>query len=343
MKTQALMRLKNPAGFTLIELMVSLLIALLLFSGLSFVLVNAMKSSRIQADSNRLHENARFGIDQLARDIRGAGYAGCSEGGPNFNNNLVSGGGMPDSLIGFEYSTTNSDRHWYPTQSSDPAGPPAGYNSDALFVNFAQPTDITLTENSIGKTTLTLDDINGLNLGDLIYVSNCQSVDLFQINSIDVPNKKVGHSTGGSYVPGNASDYLLGNYYTGDSILHFKQVRYQVAADSSYPDQDGNAVPTLFKGGDPFISGVDNFQILYGEDTNSDGAADTYRQADDVNSWPNVRTLELALLMRGQNQYGNDIDRGPYPKSVLDYDFADDDQRVRRRVFTTTIDVRNAY
>jgi prepilin-type N-terminal cleavage/methylation domain-containing protein len=61
-------------GFTIIELMITLVITSVLILGSVNFLVSARKSNNVQAALSELTSSGRFGLDQLTRDVRMAGY-----------------------------------------------------------------------------------------------------------------------------------------------------------------------------------------------------------------------------------------------------------------------------
>ena len=132
-------------------------------------------------------------------------------------------------------------------------------------------------------------------------------------------------------------------YDTEAELYKFHSIQYVVQ-----PDSTNNNLPTLYReinneGGEPVIPGVENLQLLYGEDTGGGTAPDIMRRADQVTDWSNVRTIRVALLLRTENLYGTgaDSERNTNPIWVGDHLFLDDGARVRRRVFETTVSLRN--
>lgn len=94
------------------------------------------------------------------------------------------------------------------------------------------------------------------------------------------------------------------------------------------------------------IQGVQNMQIEYGVDTDADGIPDTFANATQVENgiagpapdWASVVAVRIALLMRSQNQVVDQA--GAVNHQVLNTSIATND-RFKRRVFTTTIPLRN--
>ncbi len=67
-------RFMRNRGFTIIEMMVTLAIRSVLVLGAMTFLASADKSNRVQSALSGLNVSGRFGLDQLARDIRMSGY-----------------------------------------------------------------------------------------------------------------------------------------------------------------------------------------------------------------------------------------------------------------------------
>lgn len=90
----------------------------------------------------------------------------------------------------------------------------------------------------------------------------------------------------------------------------------------------------------PLVDGVENLQILYGEDMNADGYADRYVRASSVTNWTNVVAVRVAVLATSVNTVMGDTAAPTF--QVLDASAVGPmPAGVRGRVFTTTIEVRN--
>ncbi len=83
--------MKIQQGLSLIELLVALTISLLLMSGVLAVMSSTKKTAALQDELSRLQEDARFLMEDLAYNVRMAGYFGCS--------GIVSGFTRPNSLL----------------------------------------------------------------------------------------------------------------------------------------------------------------------------------------------------------------------------------------------------
>lgn len=68
----------RQAGLSLVELMVSILIGLIILSGVLQVVLTSKQSFVSQDEMAYIQENARYAMDVLARDIQSAGHFGCA-------------------------------------------------------------------------------------------------------------------------------------------------------------------------------------------------------------------------------------------------------------------------
>ena len=109
---------------------------------------------------------------------------------------------------------------------------------------------------------------------------------------------------------------------------------------------DPDLIPNLYcnNGGDsqPLAEGVENLQILFGEDTSNpkDGVANVYVSRGNVTNWGRIASIRIAILTSTVDDSGidnndaryrllNNPELGPFNDSLI------------RRVFTRTILLRN--
>jgi len=91
------------------------------------------------------------------------------------------------------------------------------------------------------------------------------------------------------------------------------------------------------------IPGVENIQLLYGEDTNAaDGAtnATQYVSAGNVVNWNNVVSVKLGVLVNSQSDIATTDDAVAYNLQGQSQIAAANDH-MRRRAYSTTVVVRN--
>lgn len=124
---------------------------------------------------------------------------------------------------------------------------------------------------------------------------------------------------------------------------------YFVAADNTL-QCDGGASG----GSQPLAEGVESLQVLYGLDEDEDGFADHYlnasQMATSIAATPDqqlaIVSIQVSLLVNSQNlakdQTPNEAGFAPRTYTLLDQQITEpNDDRLARRVFTTTIPLRN--
>ncbi|MAJ90831.1 MAG: hypothetical protein CMF40_01415 [Legionellales bacterium] len=243
--------------------------------------------------------------------------------------------------------------------------------SDGFTTRFLEDTNTNLCE-SMGSVNanLTVRAQAGAQIpgglfvdGGLFVASDCEATNLFQLTSnADAEPFILEHSTG-SGSPGNQVSTLSKQYTVSSTnctaspvdIHQFRARRYFVAID-----QDTNR-PGLYRqvydinpnapGAEPeefaerIIDGVENMQILYGEDTTGkDRVADTYVTATAVTNWEDVVSVKLAVLFATvEEDFSAPFDtKSDYRllDQIIDPTTGTNDRR-RRKVVEATISLRN--
>jgi len=325
--------ISRQAGLTLVEVMVAMLLGIFLVGGILQVFASSRQTYRVHEAISRMQESGRMALEVLSRDVRMADFWGCASDPGNFVNNLDSSGtgyidflsggvdgiegaaGAPDSLIlrgGFDVGLG----------VEPPYGPQASAN-------------------------IKVAPGNGLEQFDIVFVSDCSAGDIFQITNANPDGAgTVVHNTGvGS--PGNfnvtnpgcpgANAHCLSKIYGSDaSLMSTREIRYTIAMGSE-------GQPALFRNGLEYLDGIENLQILYGEDTDppntaGSGIANYYVPADQVVDMANVISIRMAVVARS---YDDNLNGGIAQNyNLFGTSVIATDTRLRQ-VYTSTVAVRN--
>ncbi|MEJ1364559.1 MAG: PilW family protein [Candidatus Sedimenticola sp. (ex Thyasira tokunagai)] len=165
-----------------------------------------------------------------------------------------------------------------------------------------------------------------LKAGDIAIIQNCNAMEAVQVASIEEDSPSSGTDTitltSAPTDPAPLVDGTLHRYITK---------RYHVV---------GNALALNGEMliGDGQNDRVENMQILYGQDTNSDAVAESYLAAGAVTNWDQVISVKIALLL-ATKEFGSDMDSNTYP--MLDQVINPVDDRRKRNVTVSTIQLRN--
>lgn len=283
-------------GLTLVELMVALALSLLLMAGVGTMFQANKRSFMMQDSFSRVQENGRFALNAILRDLRGAGYLGCSSGRSsilastkNDNNTACNGSNLPEALFGTDCGTSIAPNYFpsvsFPIEGADGAsGAP-----DALIVRFSNAGSARVTLHTAKDQPFTVTGQANLAAGDTAVVADCENAAVFGIASI----------TGGNIITPDftARTPDLGKRFTNAEVSKYTAHTYSIGTGAS-------GVPSLFRSVDggataEFIEGIEDLQVLYGLDTNSDGLPNSYVDATTVGAlWPNVVSARVTLVAR---------------------------------------------
>jgi type IV pilus assembly protein PilW len=367
-KTRAVASMsRRQRGVTLIELMISVVLAMVLMAGAIQVFIANRTTYAFNEGLSRLQENARFALDYIANDVRMTGYVGCLAN-LGVNNNLNAPDAFRDDLEnglqGYEYVTGAA----FAATAIDPAAETneSLWEPDlpAQLANVVIPGSDVLVVRRLGSRSSALispfsdldkiypEDATLFQQGQVVVASDCQKATVFQVTNADpAMSGTLEHVTGG-YTPGNSiaawpTEQLYG---LGSEVAALETVVFFVG-------RGGNGSPALFQSrlrrdpvdptltefGAPeeIVDSIDTMQVRYGWDSDNNNAIDQWLRADEVDAakWDEIRSVEVSLLARATEEYGTAVDAATYPLGGLTFDPVDD--RRLRRVFSTVIGLRN--
>lgn len=336
-------RRPTQRGFSLPEFMIAITIGLIVLAAMGTVYVSSRRSYRMQDNSWQLQDSGRFALEYLIKDLRMAGFRGCNSGAITPVNTLNNGTAFDYAFsVGLQGSEATGPSTWAPAldaaiTSASPA--PLG-GRDVITVRRALEPGIGVTAPFMpdSAAALHVDPNNGLQQSDIVLVTDCTAAAILQISNAD-PNTSgtIAHNTGVATSPGNATRDL-GKVFGGDAeVMKLTTVTYFVAASALVPGS--NSLWRRKDGGAPeeLAQGVDDMQILYGEDTDGDRTANRYVPANGVTDMNHVVSLKVSLLTASLQ---DNVTSTPQPYAFNGVAVTPTDHRLRR-VYTSVISLRN--
>lgn len=324
---------KKQAGISLVEVMIAMLLGIFLLGSVVQFFVSSRQSNRVHEATSRMQETGRMALEIMARDIRMADFWGCASGISNIVNNLNSAGA---GYIDF--------------QSGGVAGTEGGTGPDTLILRGGFGTGLML-EPPYGpqpSANVKVTAGNDLEQGDIVLLADCTQGDIFQITNANPGGSgTVVHNTGSTTQPGNynatnpgcpgANAHCLSKVYGADAgMFAVQEIVYTVGTGSE-------GEPALFRNGLEFLDGVEDLQILYGEDTSpagsaGEGIANYFVPANQVADMERVIGIRIAVVARSNHDNLNAGNAQSY--AVLGSAVTAGDRRIRR-VYETTVNIRN--
>jgi type IV pilus assembly protein PilW len=325
--------LRRQHGVTLVELMIALALGLLITVAMLKVYVDASGLYRFNEGLARVQENGRFALEFIRRDARVAGFWGCYSDAPLTNQVSATSDAWLDVAAG-HITGTNDD----------------GLNS-ADSITFRSATGsgtLVNTTMTAASDSVSVDSVATITSGMAALISDCDNGDIFQVTGVS--GTSLAHAAGTNT---NTSANLSKTYASGSRVYQAQQSTFCIAlgADPSQPSLRRLTNPTsgqtCASNGDELIEGVENMQILYGEDTdadsegaNGDGTANRYVPIGTASlDIDRVVSVRLSLLARSLN---NNLTTAPSPYTFNGTAVTPGaTDKYLRKVFTTTITLRN--
>lgn len=349
-------RQQSNRGFSLIELMIAITVSVILLAGVILVMVSSKRSYNVQHDMAVLQENARFATEFIIKDLRMAGFYGCAGNlttyfdatanpAKQLATNIIpgpviglDGAGEGDSdVIRITYANTKHNAlhiaHCEPGST--------GCNRTTTTTPFVAGNDTIPSTHTDSRP-------QNLSAGDQVIISDCGRSDMYVVastgpNSVtlnmpldrnyDNQVQSFGQSYGAAMYPMISTRYFIGKASSGDGFSLY---------------QDGGAIDDALDitAARELLTGVENMQLRYGQDTNGDNQTDIYQRADQVTNWTQVQNVRITLLMQTRQRHDGSFDAAPtiagtdLDPDLTTYTPADTDRN--RTIFTTSVTLRNS-
>lgn len=347
-------------GLTIVEIMVAMVLSLILTAGVVEVFIGSKNTYRVNDALSRLQEDGRMALEFMTRDVRMAGYQGCTRYGPvtntlnnagNFAYDFTVGirgydnisGALPAELTGFNPAPlAGTDIIVVRRQSDNPVRIVQNNNGAQLFVEVIN-TEAGACSNGTAR-------VSGICEGDILMVSDCRKSRVFQTGNIQTTGSgtdialNITHPASGT--PGNAISSWGGNSAPDDERFGDDAEIVKVGSYAYYVANNPDGIPSLYRKDGTLAPieiavGVENLQVLYGVDNDPgdvNQSADVYESADDIANWEAVVSVRLHLLLRTIED--NVAEAAQTYRFVDVDDNAAADRRIRKE-FTALVALRN--
>ena len=311
---------KREGGFTLIELMVSLVMFSLVTAGLLQVAITMAAGYREQQLTVTAEGSVRGATDFITEAMRGIS-PGVPTGNIQHVNTCATG------------ALTIINRNNAPDQIT------------AVFASGAVVTS-TRSDYTTGTTSLSLTDARQLAVGDTVLLTNLQQGHLATVTSVNLTTNLVGlaaQSCASLALP-------TGGYPVGTLLLRATRATFFIGMIDAMPtlmldpDAEGPAIA------EPYAEGVEDMQIAIGIDANADGGLTEKGLAANDDEWyfnwtgelqpaGEIRALRITFIARTTGKRSNASGYSRPAAEDRPADTATDG--FRRRALTSTIEIRN--
>ncbi len=354
-------------GFSLIEIMIALVIGMVLMGGAVNIFISNNAVYKLVTELSRVQETGRFLIDFMSKEIRMAGYNGCASRG-DVEPNVMANNPPPltinndNAVLGYDGTAAgNAITDWDPVIPADLSVPMYDIdlvatkdlvaNTDVLNIMRMDECGAYMTGNvwvTNANAQVTAPNTCGFVKNMAVMVTDCANADVFQITNDPnngSPAATLTHST--AVNTGN----FMANTYGPDAHISvprsnsFFGALNDAGENSLYlaewrsTDNDATVNIADFSVYE-LADGVQDMQILYGEDTGGGGGnqyADVYVDASAVADWTNIRSVRINLLVVSADNITTEPRAFTFNGANAN---TGNDQRLRM-AFSTTIALRN--
>lgn len=309
---------QGMAGFSIVEMMISITIGLMIVAALVGVLVSNSASTKTNDRTSELQSNGRFALDHLKRELRHAGYRGYTWAEPNTSTGVVPTNECLDGGAAGSFVTNIRQGIWGANDSNPYAANclPANYRRGDLLVIrrvAAAPVTDCITTAALAASAI-------------YFRSTYAAGEMFQ----------------GTTPPGVAGTPC------GDFAM--QEYVYYIGSD----DNDAT-VPALRRvalksngamADEMVVSGIEQMQVQYSRattdlntryyDANSISGAST---ATGTTEWDDVNSVRIWLLARNARKETGYTNTNPYVMGDITYPAQNDN--FRRQLFTAVVQLRN--
>lgn len=260
---------KRAAGFSLVELMIALVLGVVIVGGCISIFTGVVRSSSMNQTVSNLQSNARFVLDTMGRDVRSAGFIGCSaERNVGLN---VTASNPPTSDLSSTAITgyVVKEGAWTPQMPMAYTAPTAVGKpipeTHALSVQYGEypgfTLDASMTSDS-SSVVLKLENDNRLREGQLMVLSDCSSADLFEISSVTNSTTQIVVDTGASL---NKAYPVVTDFPDNTRAMPFVSTIYYIG-DTQRVTESGDEIHSLYAHSFPYTAANPPLELVEGVD-----------------------------------------------------------------------------
>ena len=338
-------KFRREAGFSIIELMISIGLGLVILAALTSFFVSTSANRHELERSTRQIENGRYAIDTLRDDLVLAGfYADLAPGAtPAWQTNAA----CPAAIANLGFSLAPSYSAPVPIFGyADGTGAPT-----ACLPNIVAGTDVLVVRrfNSepvpVATAQLGTPSDHPNNLQWYLQISECAADDIaipfvVGVGSASFPLHKLDCAGIADLWRLREQVYYVRDYSTtvGDGIPTL--VRRELHPTSDPPASGKDAMEEL-----PLVEGIESFRVDYGVDNDNNGSADAWRRCDTTTpctatDWSNVVAAKLFVLSRNIDTSRGWVDNKTYTMGLSGSvgPFAD---AFKRHVYSAQVNMPN--
>lgn len=313
-------RHRPELGFSLIEMMISIVIGLMIVAALVGVLVSNSASTKTNDRTAELQSNGRYALDHLRRELRHADYRGYTWMAPNASALTISNECLGTGATAGSFVNNLSQGTWG-TNDSNP------YAANCLSSGYRRG-DV-LVVRRVADTALV--SPTALVSGEIYFRSTFIKGEMFQAGAGAIAGTGAPNNTDGSVFGDPLADFLVHEYV------------YYIGNDATVPALRRLTLRGGTMADEMVVSGIEQMQVQYGLTPVTSNTTQFYNadQIASATAWEDVSSVRIWLLARNTKPENGYTNTNTYAMGDVTYDPVDDG--FRRQLFTTVVQLRNFH
>jgi len=312
----SLTRTSNQRGFTLVELMVAMVLALLLLAAIGAIYVSSKQTFRVQDNTSGIDEVLRAIETDMSSEIRKAGYFGCfrwKDGvtGPAYaltaKKPLSKLGKFPIPMdsgapkLGPAYDVRGGTADTTSINPNPQSGVTILPGTEYLSISYGQPQAYLKTAMKTGVEPLELNRAITVKDGQPLLLANCDAMTLMRADQSGTLSTIAHDPNAGDNDSLGDPKWAYTLFAQGATLMSLQSSVFFLAQKAGDP-------PTLYlltpndstNPAQPLASNVEQLNFLYGVDS---GAGLSFKTAAAVaaDEWPVVRAVKVGVVVRSND------------------------------------------
>lgn len=293
-------KLKFNIGFTLTEVMVSLVLGTVLVLGVTGIFLATQTANQVTNAFVDVQNSARVSFQLMSRDFRSAAFSGCGNK-PEIVNVAVAANAAPPA----DWASWGNGILGYDNNPPNIAGMTVITGTDAVRMMYGAGQGVSVTAHNTATSTFTTNDnpiANGISAGELMIVcdSNAQAAIFVASAVAGPPVNQVQHLQSAT---ANVSPNLglpigsIATFGVGGMLMPLESIAWFVAVNAN---GENSLYRSFVTGGveraEEIVTGIENLQLEY-EELLGINRPGVWRTANNVTNWGAVIAVRATITL----------------------------------------------
>lgn len=298
---------RASAGLSLVELMISITLVTIILAGVVKLYGDSHRSFLTNEGVARTQEGIRYVLDHISRSAARAGYMGCAQFIANPDPSDPLGTSNIENLV--DVTTQTGRLYDFDTGPVFGTNDDGLNNTDTLILRSARAADGIVVE-SISPVTVDGAELqsSGIDKGDVVVLSDCKNIKIFMMTNDASASGVIEHAAvkiedisntralfdGQENINQDQESVATLFPATGASVAYTINTSATAAAAGNACGAASPQSCALFANGQELLEGVEDLQVLYGQQS---GSNVRYRRADQVTDWQGVVSVQVTITL----------------------------------------------